>query len=226
MSDSSNNRADRVRQASRQRREQEKEELRNTILRAASDLFLEHGYERFSLRQVAEHIGYTPTTIYLYFEDKEDLLFTIVDDAFARFTYALRSAAQSTEHPIKRIIAIGEAYTRFGLENQAYYQIMFMQRGDYLLEARPNEEQPRINSFLVLYDAVQHAIDVGAFLPGDTLTISNALWAIRHGVVSLAISMPSIFDQDRIAAAVAESSKMVIQTYSNPEYLRHFDASS
>jgi AcrR family transcriptional regulator len=49
---------------------------------AAGALFLEQGYERFSLRKVAERIGYSPTTIYLYFRDKDDLLFTVVDEGF------------------------------------------------------------------------------------------------------------------------------------------------
>lgn len=67
-------RVERTRQASRHRREQEKEELQQLILKAAGELFLEQGYDRFSLRQVAERIGYSATTIYLYFEDKDDLL--------------------------------------------------------------------------------------------------------------------------------------------------------
>ena len=50
-------RTQRTRDASRQRREQEKEDLREAILAAAADLFLEHGYEGFSLRQVAKQIG-------------------------------------------------------------------------------------------------------------------------------------------------------------------------
>jgi AcrR family transcriptional regulator len=48
---------------------------RQAILTAAGALFLEQGYERFSLRKVAERIGYSPTTIYPYFRDKDDLLF-------------------------------------------------------------------------------------------------------------------------------------------------------
>src|SRR2546428_13605803 len=88
-------RAERVRNASRQRRAHEKQELRAAILAAAGKLFDEQGYERFSLRQVAELIGYSPTTIYLYFKDKDDLLFTVVDEGFDRFGQQLADAAAS-----------------------------------------------------------------------------------------------------------------------------------
>ena len=67
-------RGERIRTASRHRREQEKEELRQTILKAAGALFLEQGYDGFSMRHLAESIGYSPATLYLYFRDKDDLL--------------------------------------------------------------------------------------------------------------------------------------------------------
>src|SRR5205807_9948129 len=84
--------AERLRQAIRHRQAHEKQELRQAILTAAGELFLEQGYERFSLRKVAERIGYSPTTIYLYFHNKDDLLFTVVDEGFVRFGQQLAAA--------------------------------------------------------------------------------------------------------------------------------------
>src|SRR5690606_10552707 len=72
------NQEDRTKSASAKRRERERALLRKNILQAASQEFLEHGYEDFSLRRVAERIGYTPTTIYLYFRNKDDLLHSTV----------------------------------------------------------------------------------------------------------------------------------------------------
>src|SRR3954454_21915364 len=95
-------RAERLRDASRQRRDQEKQDVRQAILDAAAELFREHGYEHFSLRQVAERIGYSPTTIYLYFDDKDDLLFTVADLGFTRFGEQLAEAAANTGDPAKR----------------------------------------------------------------------------------------------------------------------------
>jgi AcrR family transcriptional regulator len=185
-------RAERVRQASRERREQEKQDLRAAILRAAGQLFAAQGYERFSLRQVAEIIGYSPTTIYLYFKDKDDLLFAVVEEGFDRFGMLLASAAATTDDPILRLCAIGRAYIDFGLQNPVHYQLMFMQRADFLLGHRPGEEQSRIDGFRVLQDTVQYGIDAGALRPGDVEAYSDALWALVHGVVALAISMPFI----------------------------------
>src|SRR5258708_9272019 len=114
--------AERLRQAIRHRQDQEKQELRQAILAAAGELFLEQGYERFSLRKVAERVGYSPTPISLYFRNKDDLLFTVVDEGFVRFRQQLAAAAASQEDPWERIIALGRAYVTFALQNPVYYQ--------------------------------------------------------------------------------------------------------
>src|SRR5436309_12294945 len=145
---------ERLRQAIRHRQEQEKRELRQTILSAAGELFLEQGYERFSLRKVAERIGYSPTTIYLYFRDKDDLLFTVVDEGFVKFGQELAKAAASTEDLWKRLIALGRAYVNFGLQNPVYYQLMFVQRTDFLMHAQAGQSKPRIAGFRVLQKTV------------------------------------------------------------------------
>jgi AcrR family transcriptional regulator len=185
--------AERLRQAIRHRQVQEKQELRQTIVATAGELFLEQGYDHFSLRKVAERIGYSPTTIYLYFRDKDDLLFTVVDEGFTRFGQQLQAAAASTEDPWERVIALGRAYIAFGLQNQLYYQLMFMQRADFLTYERKGEGQPRLATFVVLQKAVQQAIEAGVIRPGDAETYSNVLWAMVHGMVSLAISLPAFY---------------------------------
>src|SRR6266550_7943948 len=96
--------AERLRQAIRHRQAQEKQALRQAILTAAGELFLQQGYERFSLRKVAERVGYSATTIYLYFHDKDDLLFTVVDEGFVRFGQVLVAEAQRHLDPWERII--------------------------------------------------------------------------------------------------------------------------
>jgi|SoiMethySBSTD1v2_1073268.scaffolds.fasta_scaffold115440_3 AcrR family transcriptional regulator len=193
-------RAERLRDASRQRRDQEKQDVRQAILDAAAALFREHGYERFSLRQVAERIGYSPTTIYLYFTDKDDLLFTVADVGFTRFGEQLVAAAGSTADPAERLAAMGRAYIDFGLQNPAYYQLMFMQRGDFLMAQRAGECEPRIDSFSVLQQAVRDAINAGAMRSGDAAPYADALWALVHGIVAMATTMP-FFPAERAHAA-------------------------
>ncbi len=47
---------------------------RERILDVALELFNEHGYDKTSLREIAEHLGVTKAALYYHFERKEDLL--------------------------------------------------------------------------------------------------------------------------------------------------------
>jgi AcrR family transcriptional regulator len=199
------------RKVGRRRRDEQKEELRLLILQTAGQMFLTLGYKDFSMRKLAERIGYSAATLYLYFRDKDDLLFTVVDDAFARFQCQLTEAAESTDDPWERLSCLGEAYVRFGLNNPVYYQLMFMWRIDYLLESR-YEEAPRVQAFHVLVDAVQYALDQGVMQPGDHKIYSDVLWALMHGIVALAIQMP-MFDEDRTTKLTAQAKHMIYKAF-------------
>lgn len=193
----SDTQAQHLRQAIRHRQDQQKQELRQAILSAAGTLFVEQGYEHFSLRKVAERIAYSPTTIYLYFRDKDELLFTVVDEGFLLFGQRLAAAAASTQDPWERLIALGRAYVAFGLEHPMYYQLMFLQRTDFLMKSRQGESRPRLAGFRILQHSVQQAIDAGVLRPGDAESYADVLWALVHGMVSLTITMP-LFDTPRV----------------------------
>jgi AcrR family transcriptional regulator len=206
---SNQTRAERLRQASLERREREKQELRQAILDAAGKLFLEHGYLDFSLRQVAEAIGYSPGTIYLHFNDKDDLLFSVADEGFLKFGQALGAAAADTDDARQRLVDMAHAYVDFGLQNPEYYQLMFMHRTDYLLERPEKDFQPRINSFQILQNAVEQASEAGVFRTADSLVIADVIWAQFHGIVTLAVGMSAFYTPERAQNAVEQAITMM-----------------
>jgi AcrR family transcriptional regulator len=80
------------------------------------------------LRQVAEQIGYSPGTIYLYFKNKDALLFTLANEGFMRFAEMLQAAVDATDDPKEQIFGMAEGYIAFGLKNPVHYRLMFMER--------------------------------------------------------------------------------------------------
>jgi AcrR family transcriptional regulator len=69
----------------RERRARQKSSLRRQILDAARQMFAEEGYERVSMRRLAARIEYSPTAIYLYFKDKDELFRAICDETSRRW---------------------------------------------------------------------------------------------------------------------------------------------
>lgn len=200
-------RGDRLKAGSRERREQQKAELRSTILSTAAELFLEQGYDRFSLRQVAERIGYSPTTVYLYFQNKDDLLFQVVYEGFHRFSQQVIDALERIHDPLQRLKEVCRVYVSFGLEYPAYYNLMFVDRTDFLEHDRPHGEKPG-DVLVRLEEAVQEAINAGLLVEGDAVSLGDAMWAAVHGVVSLGTCMP-MFDPARRQRAIDATLAMV-----------------
>ncbi|MEU6077625.1 TetR family transcriptional regulator [Micromonospora sp. NPDC047074] len=70
------------------------DDTRTRILRAALDLFAEHGYQRTSLRQIAERLRLTKAAILYHFPAKEHLLIALVEPLVADLE-ALLDAAEA-----------------------------------------------------------------------------------------------------------------------------------
>ena len=58
---------------SKERKENEKLALRRKILKAAKEILYEKGIHDLTMRAIADRIDYSPTTIYLHFNNKEEL---------------------------------------------------------------------------------------------------------------------------------------------------------
>ena len=63
----------------------DKVDVKKIILLAAKELFLEHGIDNVSMRKIANKINYSPTTIYIYYSNKNDILKHLAQDYFSEY---------------------------------------------------------------------------------------------------------------------------------------------
>ncbi len=87
------------------------EQKRADILNAASAVFLEHGYERASMSEVARRAGGSKATLYNYYDSKESL-FDAVVRAFG--TNFLTHAASDLNSDENQQLTLAEKLQRFG----------------------------------------------------------------------------------------------------------------
>lgn len=190
-----------VRDASKARRDSERDALKATIIAAAAELFLEKGFDALSMRQVAARIGYSATTIYHHFLNKEDLLKAVLDSAFASFEKEMRSAVEAEMEPSRKMGALGKAYVRFGVAHPVHYQLMF-QRFLTSSEEDCSICSSRSQSYCLLHQGVLLGIEQG-WLPGaDPRALTDWMWATVHGLVMLGIT-EFRGDPARLEAAMA-----------------------
>ena len=188
--------ADRVRRASAKRREDRRLDMHEAIFRAAAELLDASGYDGFSMRVLAERIGYTPTTIYRYFRDKDELVIAVLLEGYGAFTRALTAAVEGAGDPFEQLDALGRAYVEFGLAHPVMYRVLFMQRTDMWQRIPPErlEQACGADAFQLLLAVVRGAVGTGRTRTTDVESTAMSLWALMHGVVSLSLAMPSLAD--------------------------------
>jgi AcrR family transcriptional regulator len=168
------------------RRERLRAEMRERICAAAMQLFLSEGFERTSIRRIAEAIEYTPGAIYSWFRDKDDILFALHAEGFEKLRSYLGEIAPDAT-PAQRLQRVGELYLRFAFENPQYYQLMFIMSAT----GKRIQEDERWEDGLTNYDflraIVRDCIADGSLPPGELEAATFAIWGSVHGIASLVI---------------------------------------
>lgn len=178
----------------KERKERHKEDLKRLILDSAKALFMKYGYEATSIRKIAAEIEFSPTTIYLYYKDKSDIIYALHQEGFKLMTERF-SGLLNVEHPFERLKAMGKTYMQFATENSDFYALMFIMKEplEFLdIECNVNGEvegwPEGLNVFNTLVMTIEECQQYGYFKGQDTKTFSLLVWSTMHGLCSLAIN--------------------------------------
>lgn len=178
----------------KQRRQREKEDLRQLILDTAREMFAEEGYASVSMRKIADEIEYSPTTIYLYFRDKNDLLRQICEETFAQLGAKLNSIGKKHGKTLEGLRAGLRAYIEFGVKHPKHYEVTFMLPLAAAADLDEMEYQFAGSlgqrAFDYLRSGVADCMENGEIEKGNIDLVSQTLWAGIHGVTSLLIGHP------------------------------------
>jgi AcrR family transcriptional regulator len=108
-----------------ERRQKEKEDIKQRILDAARKIAAKEGWHALTIRKIADEIEYTPPIVYEYFENKENLIREIIDAGFSKLSKEFSVARQSETDSRKLLILISLLHWDFAFSNTELYQLMF-----------------------------------------------------------------------------------------------------
>jgi len=122
------------------------------ILRAAEHVFALKGFYKATIQDIARQAQYATGTVYLYFQDKDALYFSIIEEKISQFLHVLSLKMVSSkggyskleiyiceslnffekDHDFFRIFVQGE--TRWSIKNKLAKLTIFQKRKDYFVE--------------------------------------------------------------------------------------------
>ena len=170
----------------------ERQQLRTLIINAARELFVAKGVEAVTMREIAKRIGYSATSIYHHFADKEAVLRAICDTDFLALTTSLKNIFLIV-NPIERMNALGRGYAAFALTHPNHYRMMFMTERTPCDPAESSLQQNNAeqDAYFQLKTVVNDVHAAGCFRADlhDADLIAQTIWAGMHGVCALQINM-------------------------------------
>jgi AcrR family transcriptional regulator len=173
----------------REKRATYKEEFRREILDAARDFFVNEGYEKFSMRKLAEKIEYSPRTIYPYFRDKDDLLFAICEEIAERFFADLTNIRAAHSDPLESLRQALLYLVDFGFNNPDKYKVFFITnpRVYGTLDEFMEKESMARKSYFAFREIVRNCIITGELQEIDIDVLAQVLTVATCGLAALTV---------------------------------------
>jgi AcrR family transcriptional regulator len=172
-------------------RESSREDLRERIIEAARDIVSEEGLDALSMRALAVRIGYSPATIYLHFQDKEELLRSVMEEGFKRLAGTVEDEVcrmPAGAAALDQLAGTARAYARFALENTGYFRAMFKMPAVPHLEGCPAPRAGGAVSHEGATALLRRAEAEGELRTGDPDGAALMGWGLMHGLTSLYLS--------------------------------------
>jgi AcrR family transcriptional regulator len=163
-------------------------DVRQLILDESSHLLVAHGYDSLSMRKIAKRIGYSATTIYLYFENKESLFHALIEEGLDRMYSFLRQSVSTESVATGKLRRLCKSYVEFALANPEYYEVMFIMK-PMLKHRFPQDKFRRARRNLELFSDTIREIESIAGQTADSIAMAaTQVWASLHGAVSLIVA--------------------------------------
>lgn len=160
---------------------------RDAILDAARAIIVEGGIDSLSMRSLADALDYSPSALYKYFDNKDDLIQGVALQGLAELGETIENASAGKPSYTEKVLATGHAYLEFAYTNPQLYAVMFNTQ-------RPPHDDPHAappeegDAFMVMVRLFQAAIESGEFIARDgygAMEMAFHAWVTVHGAVML-----------------------------------------
>ncbi|HNQ01840.1 MAG TPA: TetR/AcrR family transcriptional regulator [Syntrophales bacterium] len=176
---------------SERRREREKEQRRNAILRSARKEFFEKGFRAVTVDSIARRSELSKGAIYLYFKSKEEIYAQILLRDIDKFHDKVETLLDTSKSASENLRRYAEVYAAFFISDRELFRI-FM---NFMIQHNPVNFTPNINDHIVrstnqtvvvIEQILQMGIERGEFPRTlDIRVCRNALWGLLNGIIAL-----------------------------------------
>lgn len=170
----------------KERRKIEKERIKKEIHKAASEIIIEEGYSKLSIRKIATKIDYSPSLIYNYYESKADIVLSIWQDKSEKIIHAMTNLKLNDPDEKNNIKNLFKTYINLILESPYEYRAIMLNNIDIIKKVNfdfteEEKESLKIKETKKQYD---NYLEKGLLRNVDTEKYAFLSWISINGFVS------------------------------------------
>jgi AcrR family transcriptional regulator len=158
-------------------------DTRRAIIECALRELDNEGLSGFSLRAVGSAAGLSAMAVYRHFENKEDLLRAVGEEAFAAFQLRVTGIPDAPFREWMR--RVGREYAEFAVDDPGRFEACFVLRTQVERIFPHDFRAGKSPVISLMMEKIRAAQAAGELDPGDPLEVALLFWAQLHGMVML-----------------------------------------
>jgi AcrR family transcriptional regulator len=192
-----------------ERRLEEKERRRAEIVDAAEAAGREVGLDALTMDDVARRARLSRALLYVYFQDRSDLMFGLAERAMNMLHARFVEAAERNKTGLEQVSAIGRAYVAFSQEFPTLFDALArceLQSPDPA-QLSPSEQAcaaggDKLQATLV--ECIANGVKDGSIRNDiqSPLLMSVTLWGFMHGIIQLTTTKTHALTHHGVSAKV------------------------
>ncbi len=181
----------------------QEERVRGYFIAAAKDLIRGEGLVVVSARNVAERAGYSYATLYNYFKDIRDLIFSCVEDFLGECRSFVMNSASTVPNGKEHLMSVVSGYCNFFIQYPGIFDLLFHQKASTI--ATPQSQLSKIADFFSELTAADwQAIEAGSSDRNSTSIARKSHFYAIHGLLLLYLNNRQIMDYGQVMQNVKE----------------------
>lgn len=163
--------------------------LRRKILDCSRRLMITEGYADLSMRKIANEVGCSATSIYLYFDNKDALLHALIEEGFDLLMKSCYEVLGKDTGTLEKLLNMLNAYIQFALDQPEYYSVMFSLRPAQMSRYPAQKFRKARKGIELTAELLKQAEKEGFIQAGqDTYLLAWYMWSNMHGGIMLMLS--------------------------------------
>lgn len=169
-----------------ERRKMEKEKIKKEIHKAASEIIIDEGYSKLSIRKIASKIDYSPSLIYNYYENKADIVLSIWQEKSSIIINTMSNLKLNDSNEETNIKKLFKTYINLILESPEEYRAIMLNNIDIIKKANFDFTEEEKNSLKIkeTKEKYDKYLEDGLLRRIDTEKYAFFSWISINGFIS------------------------------------------